>query len=685
MVPDAWIALLDLLSELFDPNELRTLFSTDLYLGDLSSRLPPPGSAEPLVPAILEVLVQEGRIESSFFQTLRNLRRDDQPAVARTARIWFARKVLLLHSGSDKPEYEQRARQDARLAATLAAELARAGHRPLLPYPTPALTQPSLLLERGLEDCDAVVLLLSAASASSSATHLALQRVTERRVAGPWPALLTLTTDVSVPPKGLTALLDTENIWPCQDPAAFAEASAALQERLQSLAGLAASGGPRSTTTEPWPAPLGTVGAYWGPGGRPAPVPRDEVTRRALAGHGLDFCQLLLENAPLVAQVEGRLTVEVDASDADKAVLDTATKASLWIERLGSRRGMARARAWDAYFRARLLDGVEAAQPEVPCPSLRWGGAGVLAEVRWRGRDWVPLFFRDIPPVGWNLSLGASSMGEGIDPATWGVREFQEELLVLGGQPSKGQPLALRPLLVDTDRLGPDQALAMARHNAMSAVALRERHDGIPLVSGEPSTLDELGWVHRAITCDDVATNTDLTVKTRGITRRMDNLLVAPMPLELGIDVVRVLRFELGDDDSLLDGEILERSDAEPELVRMPVALVAADTLRRIFGPNAPPPEWTDDLPASATVQGLNADDVHVFPWDLRRRRELALGGGMSDSKVDPREQERHRRWLDRFGPHFLDTNGDPRTDNPSPLFVGATAFLLSCWARQPR
>ena len=167
MVPDAWIALLDLLSELFDPNELRTLFSTDLYLGDLSSRLPPPGSAEPLVPAILEVLVQEGRIESSFFQTLRNLRRDDQPAVARTARIWFARKVLLLHSGSDKPEYEQRARQDARLAATLAAELARAGHRPLLPYPTPALTQPSLLLERGLEDCDAVVLLLSAASASS--------------------------------------------------------------------------------------------------------------------------------------------------------------------------------------------------------------------------------------------------------------------------------------------------------------------------------------------------------------------------------------------------------------------------------------------------------------------------------------------------------------------------------------
>jgi hypothetical protein len=86
-------------------------------------------------------------------------------------------------------------------------------------------------------------------------------------------------------------------------------------------------------------------------------------------------------------------------------------------------------------------------------------------------------------------------------------------------------------------------------------------------------------------------------------------------------------------------------------------------------------------MPPSTVVEGLDAADVHIFPWDVRRRRELALGTRMAEGPADPREQARHRAWLDRFGEHFLDSRGEPSGANPSRLFVGSSARLLAAWA----
>ena len=39
---------------------------------------------------------------------------------------------------------------------------------------------------------------------------------------------------------------------------------------------------------------------------------------------------------------------------------------------------------------------------------FRWSSGGVLPITNYRHKKWVVLFFRDIPPIGWNIVNGAS-------------------------------------------------------------------------------------------------------------------------------------------------------------------------------------------------------------------------------------------------------------------------------------
>lgn len=663
-----------LLAALFDSNELRTLCSTDLYLGDLSSHLPAQGASDADIHSgVIDGLVARDRLGPGFFRTLRCLRPGQAPAIAHAERVCAARKVLVLFGGGGDVAPD-RAREDARLAARLVRGLEQRGHRPLLPWPTPPRAPLSIVLDRGLEDCDALVVLLSAASSGAPATALSLERMAERG----WPAVLAVATDNTMPPPSLVALLQRASVHPCTYAQACASLIEIVEQRVRPLLGEALRHRREGESHDPWPPPRGG-GASGSP---PSPVERGSLGALGLPGETI-FQELLVQ--PLrVSGHRGRRTVELDRRGVEQLVLTTQAKTALWTERLGSPSDLQAGEAWDAWFEARLVRGEQPPPPAVPCPPLRWGGAGVLARVRWRGDDWVPLLFRDIPPVGWNLPLGASGRSDDMsDPASWGRRELLEELIVLAGSPSHQKPIALRPLLLPGRT--PQRALGDAIQACLPALTLRARHDQLPVVPCGASPLAQHAWLGQAVPCDSLPASSDLLVRSDDEARWSRNLLVAPVPLELGIDVVELLGFTLDDEDSILDGEVLERSDGSLELVRMPVAMMRVSAILRLFGPQAPALEPTRELPRSKRCAGLRPEDLHVFPWDVRRRRSLALGSRIGELDIDPRERVRHRSWHDRLGGHFLDAAGRPSSQHPSTLFVGATARLLAIWAHQER
>ncbi len=60
---------------------------------------------------------------------------------------------------------------------------------------------------------------------------------------------------------------------------------------------------------------------------------------------------------------------------------------------------------------------------------FRWANGGVLPILRYRGKDYFCLFYRDIPPIGWNIANGSSdTIDEMLKPWKIVLREFGEEI-----------------------------------------------------------------------------------------------------------------------------------------------------------------------------------------------------------------------------------------------------------------
>ena len=111
-------ALAGLLLSLFDQNELRTLTSTDLYLGDLSADLPDPTtSPEETAATVVASLVRRNLAGHSFFRTLAALRPSHGRAIRTFEALWASRRVAVLF---DPGPAGGPPRSDAALARTLA-------------------------------------------------------------------------------------------------------------------------------------------------------------------------------------------------------------------------------------------------------------------------------------------------------------------------------------------------------------------------------------------------------------------------------------------------------------------------------------------------------------------------------------------------------------------------------------
>jgi len=341
---------------------------------------------------------------------------------------------------------------------------------------------------------------------------------------------------------------------------------------------------------------------------------------------------------------------------------------------------------------------------------LRWASGGVLSVVKIPGREglWTPFFFRDIPPVGWNISLGSSENNDELDNP-WGflLREFLEETLIHSPAPA-GLP---RRRVVKTFEVGP--ALDGFKLQRKRANLFSQKHRDLRKLTDAVNFQFRSKDRNYIIPCDLGTTMTDIKICGRKENNSQNDLLrpvwkdviVCFNLMELGIEVVKVLEYELAKGDEILDGEILDRRDKNTgeewqELVRMPVALISHNYLKKAFGlrtglfePYYPDlyryidgvigdkPEQVNQ-PSVLPKIPLGTEDIIIFPKDAVRRKEICErilnGDELSVHPSDRKAFDRHMLWQKNFGHYFLDQSGKPSSNNPAPWFTFASAKTMS-------
>jgi hypothetical protein len=310
---------------------------------------------------------------------------------------------------------------------------------------------------------------------------------------------------------------------------------------------------------------------------------------------------------------------------------------------------------------------------------------------------WSPFFFRDIAPVGWNIAAGSSETeAELRRPVAFGLREFVEETIVLSQPPEAGAKVAAKTFPHIIEERGQIRAALKTINRHLD---IRSREDGLALARF-PATADKIS-AERSIEADFARTRTRLHVRSENGEEVLSNVLVCFNLLELGIEVISVLRYDLADNDYLLDGEMLTPVGGKTELIRMPVAMISHQYLRDVFGTGGTdlvyehPPlieystahdVWKQvpaGQPSIRPARPPRPDEVVVFGWDVDRRAELA-GAGSHDIgwKADPM-RVRHRKWGKTFARFFEPDQlaGPPR--EAYPYFTAGSAKSVAYFFSQ--
>ncbi len=388
-----------------------------------------------------------------------------------------------------------------------------------------------------------------------------------------------------------------------------------------------------------------------------------------------------LLTAPLLLRRNSRggVTLTVNRDGVTEALISTEGKREI-CERVydNDPDKITAARRLDAEIHRYLLgrSAVESLALRLDDHPLRWASGGVFSVVRWRDRLWTPFFFRDIKPYGWNIALGSSERGDDLsDPWTYLMREFLEETLVLNTAPRDGRVLDFKRFLFDRVKF-PEET---RRAEAFAAVHLLERHrrDRLKIrATAEPGRLGEPDS-SLYVDVDLLPTRNVVEIVRAGELRECRNVLLCINLLELGIEVVKVAEYALDDGDEMLDGE-LSFSGAHPELVRMPMALISHEYLSGAFQDEELRYEGTTE--SSVTAPPIPPGAIHIFDFDARRRRQIALGGKHESTDW---ERKRYGPWLEKFGKNFFDEAGQVSTNNACTLFTPASAKVASYYFAQ--
>ena len=380
-------------------------------------------------------------------------------------------------------------------------------------------------------------------------------------------------------------------------------------------------------------------------------VRRRDVLRRGWPPDAV-FAIAVLQSPLTICRRNGGTTLEIDLRNQRYAIYDNIGKrylTSRFVPELQADRTQ-KCRVESAEITAFLRSKTASGTQRTTIPGLRWASGGALPIVTYDSRDWFCLFHRDIGPLGWNLANGGSEFAdEWVNLRHLIYREMTEEVVVCDGIPTGGAVLNHYRLDFDHNwfpkKRTPADELCTRHHE------LRRRVDDIEIqwnqIHRRIQPIDHTS--HKVHVIDDVVHGVFAT----GPADDTDDILIAVNPFELGVEVIRLIRFDLQPGEYILDGEVV-RSRFGDYLARRPVGLVSVDFLKNRFRNNG------ESLgPVMNSVECLEGKDIGPVPKehyrlfladvDLRRRRLTKLEGHVAQTA----ERQRIDTWLREFEGEF--------------------------------
>ncbi len=280
---------------------------------------------------------------------------------------------------------------------------------------------------------------------------------------------------------------------------------------------------------------------------------------------------------------------------------------------------------------------------------IRWASGGFMSVVRYRQAYWVLLSFRDITPVGLNVANGASeTKDEYKDPKVLIGREFCEEVVVLSGSPGKDAELSQREFATQ-DSFARFVNTKFAKEHAN----LRRTHDGF--------TISPVRNPTRPVKFMDTPFDVDITYHgpaSEHTHEVLDNVVYTINPAEFGIEVVKLAKFNMDDEEYVIEGEV---SPSRQVLIRQIPILLRLSYLSEVFTRNG---SLGTIQGAGNSVDGKMMDEVpqeHCVIFDadvsLREVRRVKIRHDLATSSLDDDsrsklqwELDRIDRWLERWG-----------------------------------
>jgi len=253
---------------------------------------------------------------------------------------------------------------------------------------------------------------------------------------------------------------------------------------------------------------------------------------------------------------------------------------------------------------------------------LRWASGGILSIIEWKNKKWFCLFFRDIAPIGWNIANGASENKEEYKDLNRLIyREFSEEVIVLNKKPMKGGTVKQIKFY---HKDFPDSEKYKAFDNQEYFKIYRQKRfedDSITVENGTKSEERSVRIIDTPFDVNITYHDNENTVKDKTV----ENIIFSINPFELGIEVCKLITFNLKDEEEIIDGEILEVDDI---LVRRPVMLLSVEKLKSIFNQNNGSLGTFNKSSFKVKEQrdckylsSLNKEDYHLFTYDLEMKK----------------------------------------------------------------
>lgn len=280
-------------------------------------------------------------------------------------------------------------------------------------------------------------------------------------------------------------------------------------------------------------------------------------------------------------------------------------------------------------------------------------------------------------------------MEELNDPRLFIYREFLEETLVLPNSPRASGYRQIKSFEIGPFPIPPQ---VIAARFMRDHIDLRGYYEALGLIEPGPQSLRIVVDEHRTEVTLEILRDS----KVHGPFR---DILICINFLELGIEIIKVLKYKLEYDDYLLDGEIHVPTS---QLIRMPIGMISHSYLREVFGPegqirlesvvtqeSADGIEWISRRATQPSVSALRAPtpgELYVFPWDVYARKSLAernpivVGG----RKPSTDEQIRHKRWLTNFREQWFDMQENSfSVTHACPFFTSTSAKIMQYYFAQ--